>query len=314
MADIELGQLASRAIRASKTPGGIKRIALNQYKNIQSEEGGLLGFLFDVAGKFFGFVCKVVFGAVSWSLSTLWGWVVTATQFIWNFNWAASDDEMNASLASAWTSFGGVLGGALGGSLGWLITGGIGGAVMFQLNEALAVYALDAFGEEALQEIASKAATVIQSASRILGKALFTWAYQALRGYIIGRESDIYLSDDDLKDAVSSGKMTQAVADKNKAGREALKSQNKRKPWSFALKWEEFLESIPNEFIRQFLEEFFEEFWDGVQEAGYLLVQSVDSFYTQVQMGASATYGAVHGNHVVTVQLNRDSEEQPQPV
>jgi hypothetical protein len=309
MTDIELGDLASRAIRASRTPGGIKRIALNQYKNIQSSDGGFLGFLVDVAGKFFGFVCSVIFQGASWSLSTIWSWIVTATQFIWNFDWAQSDDEMNASLNTAWQSFGGILGGALGGSLGWLITGTIGGVILFQLNEAMAVYALDKFGEEALEEIAGKAASVIQATSRLLGKALFTWAYQALRGSIIGRESDIYLSDEDLKTAVESGKMTQETADKNKKGREALKSQNKRKPWSFALKWEEFVEGIDNEFIKQFIEEFWEEFWEGVQEGGYLLVNSVDSFYTQNQMANTSHHSRVNQTRVVSVQLNRNSEE-----
>jgi hypothetical protein len=50
------------------------------------------------------------------------------------------------------------------------------------------------------------------------------------------------------------------------------------KPWSFALATEEFVEKIPNTFIRNFVEEFLEESWEGCVEAGYVVANSIDSY------------------------------------
>jgi hypothetical protein len=192
--DIKLGDLASRAIRAASTPGGIKRIALNQYRQIQSEDGGVLGFVLDVAGKFFGFACKAIFGVVKWGVSTIWNWLCSAVQFVWTFDFNQSDEAMDKSLESAWEGFGGILGGAFGGALGWLIPGAIAGTFMFQFNASLAVYVLNEFGEEALSEIASSAAAVLRAGGNLLGRKLFTWSYKALRDAVMGKESDMYLS------------------------------------------------------------------------------------------------------------------------
>ncbi|HEY9637169.1 MAG TPA: hypothetical protein V6D14_27460 [Coleofasciculaceae cyanobacterium] len=303
--DIKVGDLASRAIRQKVTPGGIKRIATKQYKEIKNSDGGVIGFLLDTAGRFFGFLFKSVFGIAQWALSTIWGWVCSAVQFIWRFNWAASDEDLDKNLATALESFGGTLGGALGNALGFITVGAVGGAIIFSFNEALAVHALNEFGEEALEEISSNAAAVIRVGFQLGTRYLFTWAYKALRTAIGLNPDAIYLSDADIAKKVADKEWTQDMANKNKKGRDALKAQNKRKPWSFALKWEEFVESIDNKFLKNFVEEFFEEFFEAVQEGGYVLTSSMDSYYAQNSMANRAHHAATSQEATVMVQLNR---------
>lgn len=307
-AGIQIGDLASRANRVKVTPGGIKRIAINQYRTRAAAPGGIAGFFLDLAGRFVGFVCQTIFGAVTWSLSTLWQWVCSAVQYIWTFDWNKSSETMDKELESAWNSFGGILGGAVGGTLGWLLVGAVGGSIMFMFNEALAVHALNEFGEEALEEITQKAASVIRAGSKLVGKALFGWAYKALRDRILGNPDDIYLTDEALEKAVTDGTMTQAIADKNKKGREAFKAENARKPWSFALKFEEWKESLPEGFVQNFVEEAFEEFFEAIQEGGYLLCQSMDSYYAQHTQAQNASIATQQRRHTISVLLNRDPD------
>lgn len=303
--DIKLGDLASRAIRASTTPGGIKRIALNQYKEARDEQGGLLGLILDIGGKFFGFVSKALFGAVQWGLSTLWQWICRAVQYVWTFDWAQSDESMDKSLESSWNAFGGILGGAFGGTLGWLVPGAIAGAFMFKFNVPMAIHVLNEFGEEALQEISQHAAAVLNASKNLLGKALFNWSYQAARNFLIGKESDIYLSDEEIEKRVLNGTMTPNTAVKNKKGREAMKQEFQRKPWSFALKFEEWRESIPSEFWKNFVEEAWEEFWEAFQEAGTEICIGIEGFHTDAAMAVNNGLVTLSGSHVATVDLNR---------
>ena len=307
-ASIGLGELASRVNRIKITPGGIKRIALNQYRQIQSQQGGVLGFLMDIPGKFAGFLCKVVFGAVSWSMPNLWQFVCSSAQFVWSFDWNKSSEAMDAELKTAWDSFGGILGGAVGGTLGWLITGAVGGSVMFMFNEALAVHALNEFGEEALEEITQKAASVIRAGSRILGKCLFNWAYKTIRDKVMGNPDDIYLSDEVINKKLAAGEITHSAAKRNEKGREALKVERARKPWSFALKFEEWKETLPEGFVQNFVEEAFEEFFEAVQEGGYLLCQGMDSYYAQNTMSQNAAIQTQQRRHTIQVLLNRDPD------
>ena len=313
--DIKLGDLASRAVRESQVPGGIRRLAFSQYREKRDEKGGLLGLIFDLAGKFFGFVSKAIFGAASWSLSTLWNWICNTTQFIWNFDWNQTDESLDKSLESAWNSFGGTLGGALGNGLGWLLPGLIAGQVMFQLNVGLAVYVLNEFGEEAMQEIAGNAAAVVRAGSNLLGKAVFSWGYQSIRNYIAGGDgSGIYLTDEQIDKQIADKTMTPAVGKKNKEGREALKAANARKPWSFALKWEEWREeTLPNEFWKNFYEEFFEEFFEAIREAGSEICLSVEGFYSDMVRASDQSLLESLRSHVAQVELNRSPEPPPAP-
>lgn len=303
--DIKVGDLASRAIRNNVTPGGIKRFATSQYTAIQNSEGGFGGFAIEIAKKFFGFLLWAVLGIVKWSLTLIWQWVCSTVSFIWNFDWNKSDETIEAEWKASVNAFGSTLGSALGSTLGWAVTGAVGGAVAFAFNEPLAVHILNEFGEEALEEISQQMLGVLRSGFRVASRGSFNWLYKTGRSFIEGKSDDMYLTDAQLAEAVANGSMTQEIADKNKKGRDALKKSRERKPYSFALNWEKYVESIDNGFLKNFIEEFWEEFWDAVQEGGYVMFSSADAWYSsnrQVQTNISRNLAA---GHVVQVQLDR---------
>lgn len=304
---LALGDLASRARRSLVSGDGLRRISstLSQ-KHQQEGVGGVIEWVLGGVGRLVGFVCSKLFewvgGLFRWSFSALWGAFVTSVQFIWNFNWNASDKELEASVDSAYAALGGVLGGALGNAFGWLTAGAVTGAVLFSFNEALAIHVLDELGEEALEEIAANASNVVRSVSNVFARHVFTYSYINLRNAVLGKR---YMSDSDLAEAVKGGRMTQDTADKNKKGRDAAEAQ--RKPWSFAKKLDEWVESLPDGFIQEFVEEFLEETSEAWIEAGYVVAGGADSFYAQQQLSRNAILG---GQQTVEVQLSREPEQQ----
>lgn len=302
--DIKVGDLASRAIRQKVTPGGIRRFASAQYTAVQSQDGGVIGFLVDVGKRFFGFLFTVITGIVAWSLTTLWQWIVSTVSFLWNFDWNKSDEALDAELTSAINAFGSTLGGAVGNALGWIVAGAIGGTIAFCFNESLAVHILNDLGEEALEEISAQAVSVIRAGSRILSKAFFNWAYKKARAFVEGRSGEIYQTDAELDAQVASGKITKEIADKNKKGRDSLKKSRERKPWSFAMQWEKYVESIPNEFLKNFVEDAFEEFFDAFSEAGYVMTSSADSWYANNRQSQQAQHQITNAGQIVQVQLD----------
>jgi hypothetical protein len=303
--DIKVGDLASRAIRQKVTPGGIRRFASAQYTAVQSQNGGVIGFLVDVGKRFFGFLFTVITGIVAWSLTTLWQWLVSTVSFLWNFDWNKSDSALDAELTSAINAFGSTLGGAVGNALGWIVGGALGGTIAFCLNESLMIHILNDVGEEALEEISSQAVNVIRAGSRILSKAFFNWAYKKARAFVTGRSDDIYQSDAELDAQVAAGTLTKELADKNKKGRDSLQKSRERKPWSFALQWENFVESIPNEFLKNFIEEAFEEFFDAFIEVGYVMTASADAWYANNRQSQRAERTVTQAGQIVQVQLDR---------
>lgn len=319
--NINLADLGSRIVRKEVVPGGVRRIALREYTRTEEDDnsGGVIGkivrFVVNGAARLVGFLCGIIFNGLGWAASKIWGVIVSTTSFIWNFDWNKSDEAMNAELEAQWTAFGGVLGGFIGQTAGWLITGAVAGSVMFMFNEALAIHVLKELGEEALEELSTAAVGVMQAASRIVGKAIFNWAYQSLRGAITGRDSDLYMSDSQISaliaEKIARGEINQEqgnqLAEKNRKGRDALKAE--RKPWSFARKWEEYVESIPNEFMKNFVENAFEEFFDAVSEAGYVAAASADAFYAGNRQSQVSERQSQSRQNVLLVQLNRDTDE-----
>jgi hypothetical protein len=107
--------------------------------------------------------------------------------------------------------------------------------------------------------------------------------------------------------------MTHSQAKKNEAGRNALKASKERKPWSFALKWEEYLETIDDKFLRNFVEEAWEEFWETVREAGSEICLSIEGFYSDMVRSSTQTLWESLRTHVASVDLSRDPEPPPAP-
>ena len=301
---IELSSLTSRAVRKQITGSntGIRKIDPGNSTPQKNDQGGIIGWIVGSLGRFTGWLISAAFSAikslVSWSLTTLWGWVVQSAQFLWNFDWNKSDEDMMNDVKGSFDALGGVLGGALGNAIGWLACGVLPSVAIMAFNEPLGVYVLKNVGEEALREMAANLGNVVRASSNVAAKAAFTWSYIKVRERLIGRSG--YLTDEEIAEKVKSKEWTQETADKNKLGRDAAKSE--RKPWSFAKKTEEFIEAIPNTFWRNFAEEMLEEAGEACIEAGYAVASSIDAYVAAQKIASEGLLGA---NQTVQITMNR---------
>lgn len=264
---IDFSSLASRAIRTSVTPSGIRRFARSGSIDKKDDNGNLLFKLYDGLNRFGGSLMsatlKALGSAFQFSWSLLWGACVSAAQFIWNFNWNASDAELDAQINSSFNALGGTLGATVGNALGWLACGAVPGAVIATFNEPMGLYILEKVGEEALEEIAGNLSNLIKQTATSTIRAASIWSYKNIRN--LWRKPDSQLKKELIAAGMKEDKITQAIAERNK-------------PWSFAQATENFVESIPNTFIKNFTEELIEEFADSCIEAGYVVAGSADSY------------------------------------
>ena len=265
---ISFASLASRAARIAATSGSIiRRFARSGNVDNTDDGGNLLSKLWNGLNRFGGSLMSATLNALgsafqfSWSL--LWGACVSAQQFIWNFNWNASDAELDNQINSSFNALGGALGSTVGNALGWLACGAVPGAVIAAFNEPMGLYILEQVGEEALEEIASNLSNLIRQTAISTVRAASVWSYKNIRN--LWRKPDSQLKKEMIAAGMKEEKINQAIAERNK-------------PFSFAQKTEDFIESIPNTFIKNFTEELVEEFADSCIEAGYVVANSADSF------------------------------------
>lgn len=320
---LSVSSLYSRATRISAAGStGIRTFKPSSHGTQSNSDGGIIGSIINAAARFVGWVVGKLFSFISrfisWSLSAIWGYFCQAVSYIWRFEWNQPDDAMNQSLQSAWNAFGGTLGGAVGNTLGNLIVLG-GSATLFAFNEAMAVYVLKRVGEEALEELASQAASVMQALVPLAANWLFKKAYMKVRTAIGLNPDAAYKSDEQITAEVTArvqaGQLTQAQGNeliaKNKQGRDALKAE--RKPFSFANKWEEYVESVQkdNPFWGNFIEEAFEETLDAIQSMGYVAFGAIDSYVAEHKLGHTAATG--QGGPPMTVELTLDRSLDPTP-
>lgn len=211
--------------------------------------------------------------------------VISAKQFLWNFNWNSTDTELDNNIKTAFNALGSTLGTTLGNTLGYIVCGALPTTAIATFNEPLALHILQELNEEGAEEIASNMAILIQQTGRLLSQVAFTWFYKNSRNLF--------------------NEMTQAARNKlgiaNAGIAEAAAKANKE-PWSFASAVEEKVESIDNKFLQNLIEEGIEEFDDACIEAGYIVAQGIDSYLAAAKAAHEGTWGP---DETVRILLNR---------
>lgn len=292
--EIYLTNMTSRAARKSVANDGIRRFAKNAIQDHKDSSGNLIGKLWNgftrFAGSLISKVWQILSAGIAFSITAIYSMCVSAFQFVWNFNWNATDADLDSQIKSSFVALSGSVGGTLGNALGWLACGAVPGATIATFNEAMGLYVLERVGEEALEEIAGNLANLVRQTGMSLTKAFTVWAYKNIR--TLWRKPDSV-----VKQQLLSGGMNQQQAD------DALAKRNK--PWSFAKKLEDFVDGIPNEFIKNFTEELFDEFGDACIEAGYVVANSVDGFLAGQKVANSNLLGE---EKAVEILLNRDTD------
>lgn len=253
-----LDTLPSREIRQAITGTlhGIRQIDdfLVETEDSQTEEDGfipgIINGIFRFGKMLFGDVFRQLGGFIEWSLSSLWGAIVSTTQTIWNFNWNITDAELQAQIDSANVALASTLGESLGTTTGQLVCGALPGTLLLKFNQSLGLYALKNVGEEILDELSANLATLTTLTGQQLGRATFSFLFRKIR--------DTFFPD-----------------------------RKESEPWSFALAWEKFLESIDNETLKRILESIFEGVVEACADIGYILWGGVDNWLVENRLQAS---------------------------
>lgn len=106
---LDINQLGSRIVRQAVGNGGVRRFAASAIAQSDNEDQG--GGFFSGLKQFGGFLLSGVKWVASWvgfGLTTLLDWIVTTVQFVWSFNWNATDKELDQTVTSAFNALGGV--------------------------------------------------------------------------------------------------------------------------------------------------------------------------------------------------------------
>lgn len=289
---INLGSLASRVVRSTITAstGGTRSFSLSGSST--STSGGIISFIWDGFSRFGGFllgkVLSLLFTAVVFSFSALWGVLVAAFHYVWTFNWNATDAQLDAAIKQGFVQLAGTFGATLGNALGYVVCGAIPGLLTATFNEPLAVHMLEEIGEAAADEISSNLANLIKQTGMQLVKMTMAWLYKNTRAFFRSGATKT------TQKLIQSGAVSQATINKAKA--------SKDQPWSFAIAFDNLIESIPNQALENFAEEFFDEFSDACIESGYIIAGSLDTFFASQRLANINFFG---GTETIEIYPNR---------
>jgi hypothetical protein len=285
-ADIVKNSLESRLIRRAIVSTGVRVIKSQDIQQSTAQQNSnIVSVIFDWGKRLVGFIVTNLRNAVAWSISAIWGTFVSLTQFVWHFNWNATDQQLDQQIRTTWNQIAGQTGGVVGQFLGWLACGVVPGAIIFTFNEVAGAFVLKRVGEQMAEELAGSIASLIRSTFRAGATTLFVWAFKNARKLIRNNSA--------LVGQIFGAQAERAIEAWGTA---------KAKPWSFALATEEAIEAIPNEALRNFTEQMLEEFFESCVEAGYVVANSVDSLIAAQKFKADV----LGRQRVVEITPNRD--------
>ena len=235
-------------------------------------------------------------GFVGFSILGLTSWLIQGIQYIWNFNFNITDEQIDAQFKNIKLQLVGQLGGTLGNAVGWLVCGVGPGLLMLKFNKAMALHILREVGEEALEEFAANLALLARQSTRGLINWLAMTAFKNTRRYI--------------KDAAKNpngavSKIGNLVFGSNFNNMVQAWGEEGSKPWSFSSAFNNWIESIENPYLQEFTEEFFDEAFDACQEALYVVANGVEEYLLRQRLANEQLLGS---ERVVEILPNREAD------
>lgn len=327
--EILLGDLVSKAKSELVTKGGWRKLTtgLSSPQTTSSGSGGnivtrVIGWFIGGIAKFAGWLLSKAWDAikaiVSWSWATAVSWVQQTFNFLWYFNWNATDEELDASIKQQYEALLVQAGGALGGTLGWLVGGLAPGVVILMLNEPLGVYLLNKVGQEVIEEITPLLGDLVRSTLRVWTRHAITNTYKFFRQKVISSYEFRSHTDADLKaladKRVADKTYTPEQADdwlnKTKRIRDAANAGGERKPWSFHKKWEQWRKDNLPEWLQEAAEEFGDEFSSAFWQGLACVASGIDSYVAAQKQTAPSILG---NQTAVKITFNRSLTPSPTP-
>lgn len=234
------------------------------------------GFLWATGGN----ILRLFLGDFSWT--KLWSQLVSLKNFIWNFDFGASDQAIDEQMKALWNAYKGRLGGGLGQALGWFACGVVPGATLFVFNPVAGSRVLAEVGEEGWNELKATLGQLATLGLQNISRSVFMMGFKNARRWLLQNQNNqLYkLLPQGLKDAWKT-----------------------KKSWSISGVVEKRLEAVPADW-KNFNEELYEEFGDSCTEAGFVVAGALDRW------GAEKKAGPLGAEVVIEVQPNRESDEK----
>lgn len=290
----DLSKLTSRKVRSDIGTRIIKGIEGRIESKSDNEAINFLGWALGGLTSLSGFLLSKAGELFAFSWVKFWSWVTATRQFIWNFNWNATDEQLNTSIRAQWAAIGGQIGGTLGNTFGYLACGILPGMVIAAFNEPLGAVVLAKVGEEALEELLENLGALFNTALRLGTQILITETFKTARKLIKSNSKLV-------------GKLLGKGAEK------AIQAWGSKdsKPWSFALSNEEtFNKRFGSDgFWREAVEEAQEEADEACIEAGYVVANAVDT-YLSAQMLVREKTPILGHTRYVEITPNRENPDE----
>ncbi|KST64082.1 hypothetical protein [Mastigocoleus testarum] len=273
-------KLVSRTIRKKAADNGIRKFSFTGNDDTKDKDGNVLTRFFSSFLKFtsnvLGEAFRIIASGLKFSFTALWSGVVNAFQFLWNFDWNISDEQINNNVIAQYQSMVNNLGSVTGQSMGWLVCGVLPSSLIFVFNEPLGAHLLSRVGLEAFEELSGSIAGLATSTFQSYMTAAFLSIYRDARALIRGTELD-YVNNQLDKGLKLVDLRTQL--------------EIRRRPFIFAEKFKKGVDSIENKFVKGFIENFVEEFSETCIEAGYVVAGGLDAFYAQQHQAKDVLLG-----------------------
>ena len=279
--------LLSRTARRAITSDRARRIATDLAFSTADDEpergpiatvaSGLINRVFRPLLGFTGWLIINLFRFAGFSATRIFQWLINGVAAIARFDWNQTDAEIrrlqqnnNLVLASVWGAF-------VGQGIGWLTGIGVGYGLAFICpvigGGSLARIIAASVASEAFDELRFGLQAAAAQTARTLGSNVVLQQYLNLRKLLKLQPSS--------RLAALFGEQS-ADWIKTQWGAEGGPDL------SFANQYEERIESISNDALRNFTEAVTEEFFDSFMEAGFIVAQEIDTAYAEAKRQAEA--------------------------
>lgn len=181
---ISLDELKSEQVR-----NGLGQALNGATRTLQIDGSGLFSFAGSILQQFWGWLTGQgnaiadTLGLGQWGTSTMISWLHQAKQFVWNFNWNSTDEELDQQIRAAEIGLAGLAGAAAGNVAGYVTCGILPSVGITVFNPSVGLYLLKEVGEEALEEATGYVASLIQAGGALLARKVFTESFKSNRAF-----------------------------------------------------------------------------------------------------------------------------------